>query len=237
MSDAALDAAAQEATNEEVVNEPVDAVEEEAVEEVEVEEDVEEEIEEEIDDILPEDHKERSKMGRKVAALFDQVDDMKEIAKNQQKILEYLTPAQEPDYTDDEYVTKADLKRMSLERVEADSAYENEFKSAFTELSEDLDEDTRTKVGTILIGSYNKKYSDSGYKDGAKAYSKALSEYMTKKTPLQNKRSSGVINGQKVKTREKPLVKLSASAASLLKSIERDRGPEAALRMHKEMSK
>jgi hypothetical protein len=241
MSDAALDEAARQAVSEEVDESVAEEVVEEAVEEEVETEEIEEVEEEDIDEILPQDHKKRSDLGRKVAAVFDRVDSLANIAENQQRTIEILgnkLAPPEPDYEDDEPITKGYLKQVEQQKQQKTAKYETDFKKAFHELADtaEMDEDTKEKVGGILLSNYNVQQSNNGALDGAKAFHSAYKAYNEQKTPLKKKPVTGVVKKQKVKSKSKPLAKLDAQTMSYLKSIERDRGKEVAERMHKELS-
>lgn len=232
MSDAALDEAKKEALDDDEV-ENLDV--EEAVEE-EVE--IEEEIEEEIDEVLPQNHKERSNLGRKVSALLNKSDKMEEIMVRQQETIELLGNKIAPpahNYEDDEPMTKGEFKQMEAQKGQRSKKYTKDFQSAFHTLSENMSEDDKENIGEILLNNYNVKSSENGTLDGAKAFQNASLEYYGKKTPLQGKKTSGVITKQTVKHRGKSLEKLDSATQSYYNSIVRDRGKETADRLHKEL--
>jgi len=230
MNESALDDAKKDALAEVSSDEPVvdEAVEEETEEMSEVEEG--------IDDGLPQEHKERSNLGRKVSALLNKSDKTDEILSRMQETIEIIGGRnQEPNYEDDEPLTRADLRQMEVEKTNVAAAYENNFRDAFHELSAELPEKDKVEIGGILMSNYNTKASKNGSLDGAKAFHNAYNEYYGKKTPLQHKKASGVSTKQTVKKRERPLAKLDAATASYLNSIKRDRGDDVALRLHKEL--
>lgn len=236
MSDTALDAAKAEALDEEVVE--IEGAEEEAVEIEEVEEEiVDEEIEETDEEGLPTDHKERSNLGRKVSALLNKSDKQDEILARTWEVIQAIAPKKEPeyDYTNDEPVTKGELLKMEQAKENKQSAYENDFKKSFKTLAEEaeLSEQEMVDVSTILFEKHNFSESDNGTLDGAKAFQRSLNDYRATKTPLQHKAPGRVITKQKTKSKQKPLEKLDAVSQSYYNSIVRDRGKEAAEKVHR----
>ena len=229
MDENALNEAAAEAIEEEVVDQP--DVEEAIAEEEEVEE-------EEIDDEgLPTDHKERSNLGRKVSALLNKSDKQDEILARTWEVIQAIAPKKEPeyDYSNDEPVTKGELKKMEQEKHKQATKYENDFKSSFKSLANEaeLSEKEQVAVSTILFEKYNYEESENGTLDGAKAFQRSYKDYLAQKTPLQHKTPGKVITKQKQKPKQKPLEKLDAVSQSYYNSIVRDRGAEAAERVHK----
>jgi hypothetical protein len=229
MEDTALDKAKQEVLD--------DNVEESVEEEGAVEEEVEEEIEEDIEDALPQDHKERSNLGRKISALLNKSDKLEDIVARQQEMIE-LIGGKETDETDDEFITKSEFKQMISHKDNEQKQYENDFKTAFNSLADDLTETEKETVGEILLSKYNEVISGNGTLDGAKAFNKAYVDYLEsskKRIPLKNKRSTGVTTKQTSKKVMKKLPKLDAETESYLDYIKRTRGAEVATRLHKSL--
>lgn len=224
MINTALDEAKEEALNEEV-------------EDLNVEEaDVEEEVEEEIDEVLPQEHKERSNLGRKVAATFEKIDQIGEVLARQQEMIELIGGKdQEVDYEDDIPITKADLKKIESDKKKVVQDYENDFKTVFHTLSEDLPEEDKEQIGALILTDFNLKSTNNGSLDGAQAFQRAKDTFYSKQTPLRHNKVSGVTGKQKVSHKQKPLAKLDKATESYLGYIKRTRGADTAQRLHKEL--
>lgn len=234
VADAELTAAFQEEiaeetiVQEEVADEDVEGVEE--VEEAEVEEEIE------VEDLIPEDHKERSQMGRKLAAFLRKSDKMEAVIAQQAELLERLIPKEEEDDFD-EPVTRKELAALMNQKQEESTQYETDFKTTFHKLCDanDLTEDEEESIGQILLEKYNTKVVGDGKLDGAMNFEKARAEYFgAKKSPLKKGKAPGVIKKQVTKPKITQFKKLDAVSESYLKMIERLDGKEKADRLRKE---
>jgi hypothetical protein len=240
MEDAALDAAKAEALEEPV--EPVgeEAVEpvDDAVEEIDMAEEVDE-IETDVEELVPQDHKERSNLGRKVSKYFEKSDTIEEILATQQKTLEAfgqkLFP-EEPNYEDEEPVTKGDLKRIESAKVEKLAKYQNGFKRVVNKSMKKVPEADRAGIEELILEKYNVIQSEDGTADGADAFTSAYTDFYSKKAPLKQAKSPGGIKKQKVNKREKPLAKLKGASASYLNFVTREDGKEKAVKLQRSIS-
>ena len=206
------------------------------VAEEEVEEEVEEEEPEikpeEVEDLLPKDHKERSDLGRKVAALLKKTDRTDEVLLQLASVIERIAPKEE-DPEDDTYVTKRELKEV-IERptVEA-SRYEEDFKKTFWKLSEvdELSEEEAEAVAKITIEKYNVPFTNDPKIDGAMNYAKAKADYFKskeKKLPIKKCKAPGVISKQVSEKKVALKPKLDQAAESFYNFIARTDGQDEA---------
>ena len=240
MDEAALKAAADDAIKEDD-NESI--VEEEEAATDDIQEVDEEEIEEaEVDEEeLPTDHNERSKLGRKISTLFTHKDAQDKILLNILDGMEELKgnmSSQNEEY-DDEYIKRSDLEKIQTQKNEKDIKYDNAFKQTYWDLVKSLDipKEEEVEIGKILIQDFNIKDTGNGVIDGSRAFVKAREEYLNKKTPLQNNKASGVATKQTVKSRKPALVKLDSASKAYIERIRKQKGPEAALKLHQSLSK
>jgi len=240
MDEAALKAASDDAIKEDD-NESV--VEEEEAATDDIQEVDEEEIEEaEVDEEeLPTDHNERSKLGRKISTLFTHKDAQDKILLNILDGMEELKgnmSSQNEEY-DDEYIKRSDLEKIQAQKNEKDIKYDNAFKQTYWDLVKSLDipKEEEVEIGKILIQDFNIKDTGNGVIDGSRAFVKAREEYLNKKTPLQNNKASGVATKQTVKSRKPALVKLDSASKAYIERIRKQKGPEAALKLHQSLSK
>lgn len=240
MDEAALKAASDDAIKEDD-NESV--VEEEEAATDDIQEVDEEEIEEaEVDEEeLPTDHNERSKLGRKISTLFTHKDAQDKILLNILDGMEELKgnmSSQNEEY-DDEYIKRSDLEKIQTQKNEKDIKYDNAFKQTYWDLVKSLDipKEEEVEIGKILIQDFNIKDTGNGVIDGSRAFVKAREEYLNKKTPLQNNKASGVATKQTVKSRKPALVKLDSASKAYIERIRKQKGPEAALKLHQSLSK
>lgn len=231
-----LDAAKEDALSEDTVIEEAAEVEEDTSETIEedVEEEVEEEeVEEEIQ--TPTDQKDRSQLGRKIAALFAKSDKTDEILLRQSEILERLLP-QEYDEEEDLPVTRKELNQMMNQQKVESTQYEKDFKETFHQLCEvnNLTEEESEGVGAILLEKYNTRVAGDGKLDGAMNFEKARAEFFKpKKLPLKKRKAPGVITKQKSAVKQKKSNKLDAVSEKYLAMIERLDGAERAERLRK----
>lgn len=228
MDDNLLDAAAEEVAAEEVVEEVV----EEAEEEVESEETETEEPEE-----LPAEHQERSKLGRKVSAMFRKADKLEETLAAQAEItsrlVKYLAPEEEEE---DTFVTKKELEKTLSAPQEQQAKYEQEFKQTFTELCDELSEEDVEGVTEVFFEKYNTQVKGDGKIDAAIAFERAKADYMApRKMPFKQGKASGVVTKQSTKKTVQKPAKLDAACESLLASIERMDGIERANKLRKKI--
>ncbi len=240
MDEAALKAASDDAIKEDD-NESI--VEEEEAATDDIQEVDEEEIEEaEVDEEeLPTDHNERSKLGRKISTLFTHKDAQDKILLNILDGMEELKgnmSSQNEEY-DDDYIKRSDLVKIQTQKNEKDIKYDNAFKQTYWDLVKSLDipKEEEVEIGKILIQDFNIKDTGNGVIDGSRAFVKAREEYLNKKTPLQNNKASGVATKQTVKSRKPALVKLDSASKAYIERIRKQKGPEAALKLHQSLSK
>ena len=242
MDEAALKAASDDAIKEDD-NESI--VEEEEAATDDIQEVDEEEIEEaEVDEEeLPTDHNERSKLGRKISTLFTHKDAQDKILLNILDGMEELKSnmsSQNEEY-DDDYIKRSDLVKIEQKKTEKDLKYDNTFKKTYWEMVEQtgLSSEEGEAIGKILVAdlTINDKATGNGVVDGTRAFVKARDAYLDKKTPLQNNKASGVATKQTVKSRKPALVKLDSASKAYIERIRKQKGPEAALKLHQSLSK
>lgn len=188
---------------------------------------------EEVEDLLPKEHKERSDLGRKVAALLKKTDKTDEVLLQLSKVIERLAPKKEYDEEDDLPVTRKELKAMTEQpKIEA-SQYENDFKSTFWKMTEvdGLSEEDAEAIAKITIEKYNIPFTNDPKIDGAMNYAKAKADYFAvpvKKLPLKQGKAPGVVNKQATDTRATAKPKLDQAAESFYNFIARTDGEEEA---------
>lgn len=236
MGDGELTAAFNEEVGiEEPVADPVEAEVEIAEEETEVEDP---NIDpEEVEDLLPKDHKERSDLGRKVAALLKKTDKTDEVLLQLSSVIERLVPKEE-DPEDDTYVTKRELKEVIEKPTAEANQYEDDFKKTFWKLSEidELSEEEAEAVAKITIEKYNVPFTNDPKIDGAMNYAKAKADYFAtkaKKVPVLGKKAPGVLTSQTSSKKTPQRSKLDRASESLLSFIARTDGEEAAEKLLK----
>ena len=238
----------------------------------EVKEEVKEEIKEEIKDVeekieeldvkedkegLPADQKERSQLGRTLAALHRRLDDFdtRDAERSDQidRLVEALKTKSEPEDLDmDEPLTRSELERLLEQRdsqkMEADQKltkkYHNEYATTWAGMAKDLsDED----YNAIIVEAENMKYdpTENGAVDATVNFKECQVRYFkkqlkTRKNPLEDNKptnGTGTITTQKVPDRETVLPKLDAPAQSYLNYVSREDGAERATNLHKSMAK
>ena len=224
MSDAELTAAFQEEVIADEVIDPIEAADEIVEEEVKLEE---------VEDLLPTDHKERSDLGRKVAALLKKTDKTDDVLLQLSKVIERLAPRQEYNEEDDLPVTRKELRSMVEQPGIEAGQYETDFKSTFWKLTEidGLSEEEAEAIAQITIEKYNIPFTKDPKIDGAMNYSRAKEDYfvaLKKKLPLKGGKAPGVVSKQASDTRAIAKPKLDQAAESFYNFIARTDGEDAA---------
>lgn len=234
---------------------------EEIVEEIkEVEEKIEALDEKEDKDGLPADQKERSQLGRTIAALHRRLDDFDQRDSDRGYQIDKLISAMQPkveeaEEDDDMPLTRAEARRIARE----EARLEKEAEIAQTEnLSKKYHKDyaltwaaqakglTNEEYSAIIAEAEETKYdpSDNGVVD-AKLMFKEVQLRLLKKqvgvrvNPLENnqpKNGIGTVTTQKVPDRETVLPKLDAPAQSYLNYISQEDGAEKATKLHKSLA-
>ena len=222
----------------------------------EVEEKIEE-AEKEDAEGLPTDQKERSQLGRTLAALHRRLDefDQRDADRGEQidKLLEAIKAKNEPEFEDDDDVplTRSQLKAIMKEEREAEieqtqklsKKYHQDYGLKWAELAKNLSDE---EYNFLMAEAEEMKYdpSDNGAVDAAVNFKEAQVRYYkkqlgTRTNPLdKNKpKNIGTVKTQKVPDREIALPKLDEAAQSYLNYVSREDGAEAATNLHKTLAK
>ena len=231
----------------------------------EIKEEIQEEIkdvEEKIEDLedkegLPAEQKERSQLGRTLAALHRRLDDFdtRDAERSDQidRLVESLQTKAEPDDIDmDEPLTVAEFERRldqrETQQKDADQKltkkYHNEYATSWATMAKDLpDED----YNAIIAEAENMKYdpSENGSVDATVNFKECQVRHFKKqlkarRNPLEDNKptnGTGTITTQKVPDRETALPKLDGPAQSYLNYVSREDGAEKATNLHKAMAK
>jgi len=197
ITDEALDAAADEAPADnvltadaidEVVPEEGTDAPEEGAEEVAEDEQVIDPQEEEVPE-EPDDHGERSQLGRKVGEidrnLTTQLEQMKRELDSFKQGVQSVQPPQPPEqlYNDDEEIpmTMGDLNKWYNNRVEHDrrqqnddaTRYESGYRDTFSELSRDLEPTEAKKIEDEMLANFNVRHSNDPTLDAERNFLRA----------------------------------------------------------------
>jgi len=227
----------------------------------EVEEKIEQLEAKEDSDGLPVDQKERSRLGRTLAALHRRLDefDQRDAERSDQldRLIEQLQTREKPDEDDEDDdvpITKKqarEIARKEAERLDRagkeaeqklSKQYSKDYGMKWAELAKDLpDED----YAAIMKEAENMKYdpSDNGTFDAAMNFKECQIRYLKnqfKTNPLDgNKPQKGIgtVTKQKVPDREIALPKLDAATQSYLDYVNREDGAEKATNLHKSLAK
>jgi hypothetical protein len=222
---------------------------------------VEEKIEklEEDSEGLPKDQKERSQLGRTLAALHRRLDDFDQRDAERddqiQRLIDAMEKRKEPedDFDDDAPLTRAELKAALKAEREAEKAQEQKLTKEYhkgyslkwAELSKGL---SAEEYNAILAEAEEMKYdpSDNAAFDAALNFKEAQLRHLKKQ--LASKKSNpldkntpkdgiGTVTTQKVPDREIALPKLDDPAQSYLNYISREDGADRAAALHKSLAK
>ena len=224
VEDQELDAAAEA-----VEDTPVEDVVEDSVEAA-VEEDKEEKgqkkEEEEVEE--PEDNATRSKMGRRLSGLEQQIEYLTAELKAANEKKDVVTGEDEPDgdmpMTRNEirdYINEADNKKKDVKR-----AYDNDYIRHAMAITDKLEAEEANEILKEMDNNFNGQYSDNGAADAEKNFYKAkiavLEDASGKKNPLKGNTKSkvptGVSGGDKVIEKEYKMPKLDEHAQDLIAS-------------------
>lgn len=238
-STAALDEAAAEAV--------------ESQEETEIEEEAQEQVAEvqetdEPEEELPQEHRQRSDLGRKVSAMHRRMDETDQTLNRIASLLEEkaLNDREANDDTDpDDPLTVADFKRLSAEQDRSKQVqqekYDSNYRKAVTTLGGDLDDtewhDVVEEMKAMPLDSTGDPQKDAErnfYKAERVFLRKKLANPVTKENPLKKKDiPSGVVTQQKTVVTEQSAPKLDAHAKSYYDFVAKRDGDKAAKKLLK----
>mgnify|MGYP000654365590 CR=1 FL=1 len=256
ITDEALDAAADEAPADnvltadaidEVVPEEGTDAPEEGTDEVLTEEIVEEggEVAEEVPE-EPDDHGERSQLGRKVGdnhrELTGQLEQMKRELDSFKQGVQSVQPPQPPEqlYNDDEEIpmTMGDLNKWYNNRVEHDrrqqnddaTRYESGYRDSFSELSRDLEPTEAKKIENEMLANFNERHSNDPTLDAERNFLRAENSLLRNKPPekpqanLRQGKPTGGASGTTTAQRKAGAVKLDPIAAEFVNELKKSSG-------------
>jgi hypothetical protein len=243
---AALDEAAAEAVEDQQVTQET----EEKPEETEQVAETTEEVVEEPEGELPQDHKERSDLGRKLSAYHRRVD---EIDNKFDRIMNYLESQKqeenpETELEPDEPITRAEMERMLAAREEKkrsrEKSYQDNYIRTISGLGSDL---SQTEYDAVLAEMKDITYdpTDRPEKDAEMNFLKAERIYLRKKmaqppekkNPLKGekpKEALGVVKNNTSVKKEAKQPELDSYAQSYIESVRRRDGDEYADKLLKD---
>ncbi len=270
VTDEMLDAAAAE-VEEKATTDSQEQETETKVEQTEETDSTKEDVAEEQDDLadidseIPADHGERSRLGRKVAAMFKKQDRIEEILEKLSTIVEdRLTTNQQPssmeaptiteteeDTEDFTFLTKKDLDRYlemrEQQKLQASKQYENNYIKTVKELSSRVTPEEHEEIVQEMMANFNIRYSDDPIADAERNYLKAERSLLRKKLAKSKKENPlkgdkpraplGVAKGQRTQEKSVVLPDLDPDARDFLEYIRRKEGDEAAEKYHKSLLK
>ena len=243
---AALDEAAAEAVE---AQEVTQETEEKPEETEQVAETTEEVVEEQVGE-LPEDHKDRSDLGRKLSAYHRRVD---EIDNKFERIMGYLETQKQEESPEqkldpDEPATVKDVERMLAAREDRKKSREQSYNDSYVRTISGLGADlSQTEYDAVLAEMKDITYDPSNKPetDAEMNFLKAERIYLRKKVaqppekknPLKGekpKEALGVATSQASVQKETKQPKLDADAQSYLESVRRSSGDEYANKLLKD---
>jgi hypothetical protein len=221
--------------------------EETAVEEVEevVEEVVEETTKEEVvEPVEPTDNAERSKLGRKVDAMWKRFDEQKGTFEKMTEVLEAMIEERNKpaDVDSESLITASEAERLAEEKfnklINKQSAdrekYEKGYLDQLVLISADYEPDEYDAIQNIMMEKFNKRHSDNPSFDAHKNFRDAEVAFLrsNKKVVPKGKVPAGAkiatTGAEKVKKKTNPLPKLDAAAQAYINYVRRSRGDAAA---------
>jgi hypothetical protein len=236
-----LDAAATEAVESQEVIQETEEVQEEVGEQVA---EAEDKPAEELDtEGLPQDHKERSDLGRKVSALHRRIDEQ---TNKFDRVMNYLETIAKPETADpldelapDEPITRKEMESILAAREERRETqmknYNDNYMQAIAGMGADLDQ---TEYDAVLAEMQNITYDPSHdasldaernfYKAERIYLRKKAAQTIEKKVPLKGDKPTGVVSSQKSVVKETVAPKLDAAGQSYVDFVRRRDGDEKA---------
>lgn len=206
----------------------------------------------------PEDNSERSKLGRKVAALFNKQDRLETTLEKLTELLEktqsglYKNDNTDADADEDEDIilTKDQLESYLAQREAKRQSEAKEYESGYiqkvSELGLDLDPQEHEAIVDEMMRNFNVRYSSDPAADAERNYLKAERAVLRKKmasqkknNPLKGEKSRsplGVANNQSVEKKSPPLPDLDDEAKEFLAYIRKTSGDEEAEKYHKSLT-
>ena len=224
---------------------------EQAVEEPEEQEAIEEPeepeaVEEPEEPPEPKDNAARSKLGRKVEAMWERLDTQNETFEKLAKVLEAMTAKEAAqDEDDDVFISRAQAEELAAKKVqevlaakdESQTKYEKRYRDELLTVGEEYEPDEFDSIQKIMMEKYNIKHTGNPEYDALRNWRNAEKEFLqsAKKAVPKGKLPTGAkiatTGTEKVKEKKKILPKLDAAAQRYLDMITRTRGPEAAQRV------
>lgn len=175
-----------------------------------------------------EDNSERSRLGRKVAHLYDTVETLtaqldmmlsKQGGSSQANI--------EPDIDDDTPLTKKEvmnlLSKSKQAEVESSKKYQSEYVKTVFELTKELDDETADKVINEMEKNYRSKYSDNAPFDAERNFYRAYTSTLKGSKPSNPRQGnppnlpSGISGNDKGKVREVEIPDLDETAKDFIR--------------------
>lgn len=227
---------------------------EDVVEEVVEEEVVEEPIAEELDEVVeevveepvkpePDDNRERSKLGRKVEALWERMDEQKTTF---EKLSDVLTAMMEKEKSEDgdELITRSMAEKLAEEKAQkilskqddGQKRYEKGYYEQLVMLGTDYDADEFDEIKDVMMNEFNVKHSDDPKYDAMRNFKDAEIRWLKKEKKSLPKRAKpkgkiATTSAAKVAKKDNPLPKLDAAATNYINWVKRNRGDDAAKKL------
>ena len=155
-----------------------EAAEERLSEEPEIETEVETEVETELEPEEPEepiDNKERTKMGRKLAAANQEILTMRQQLTDITSLLDKIVTKEEPEEDEDEYISVKSLptylEKINKKKSESDNKYQSEYVQTITRLG--VENEDHDAIFAEMMEKHNVRHSDNATMDAMLNYERA----------------------------------------------------------------
>lgn len=199
---------------------------------------------------LPDDHNERSKLGRKLSAYHRRVDEIDNRFDRIETMLSSITQKEEPQddsYADDEPLTRKELdayyasmkKKEASENEQYDKIYAQTMYSQGPDLEQAEFDAVMKELETIRYDKSQdpKRDAEMNFLRGERAYLRKLSAAKKKDIPLKGDKAPGAgLKEQKIETKETQMPKLDGVAKSYLDFVARKDGEEKATKLAKSVN-
>jgi len=246
-ADALTQAAEEAVASQETNTQETEETAEETTEQVA--ETTEEVVEEPAKEELPEDHKDRSDLGRKLSAYHRRVDEIDNKFDHIQRSLDALQPKEAiEEVSPDEPITRAEAEAIyearDKKKVKSDQSYNDNYVRTISGLGADL---SQTEYDAVLAEMKDITYdpSNNPAMDAEMNFLKAERVYLRKQAaqpadkvnPIKGEKpkdSLGVTTAQTSVTKETKMPKLDAPAQSYVDHVRRRDGDEAADKLLKD---
>jgi hypothetical protein len=244
-----LTQAAEEAVASQEVTQETEETTEETTEQVA--ETTEEVVEEQATEELPQDHKERSDLGRKLSAYHRRMDELDNKFDHIAESLESLQPKEQDSFEalePDEPITRKEMENILARREEKqrdrDKSYNDNYVRTISGLGADL---SQVEYDAVLAEMKDITYDPSNnptmdakmnFREAENRFlKKKIAEPVSKKNPLKGekpKETLGVTTTQTSVTKETKQPKLDADGQSYVDYVRRTSGDEAADKLLKD---